>query len=122
GWRRPAPGRGAPRPRAYRGLAPALTALARLEEAEAATRYLRRIEPQSLQSWVTTAAVATRLMRQEAALQAYERAAQIKPGDVWLRLSIGHVHKTLGHRADSESAYHEALRLEPGFGEAWWSL
>ncbi|MBV8342688.1 MAG: sulfotransferase [Gammaproteobacteria bacterium] len=109
-------------PLIFRGLAPALTALGRLEEAEAATRYLRQIEPQSPQSWVTSAWVATRLMRQEQALEAYERAAALQPAEVGLRMSIGHVQKTLGRRADSEASYKAALGMDPGRGEAWWSL
>src|SRR5580700_10483911 len=56
-------------PLAYRGLGTALIRLGRLKEAEAAARHLERIEPGSPQTWVTIAAVATRLMRQEAALQ-----------------------------------------------------
>jgi len=109
-------------PLAHRGLAPALLQLGRLNEAEVAVRHLQKIEPQSPQTWVTAAAVETRLMRQEDALAAYERAAQLLPEDAGLRMSAGHVHKTLGHRAESEASYKAALALEPGRGEAWWSL
>jgi len=61
-------------------------------------------------------------MRQEQALEAYERAARLKPEEVRLRTTIGHVHKTLGSRARSEAAYKEALAVDPGLAEAWWSL
>jgi tetratricopeptide (TPR) repeat protein len=68
------------------------------------------------------AAVATRLMRQEEALEAYERAAQLKPDEVGLRMSAGHVQKTLGRRRDSEASYKAALQMDPGRAEAYWSL
>jgi tetratricopeptide (TPR) repeat protein len=41
---------------------------------------------------------------------------------VRLPLSIGHVHKTLGNRRESEQAYKACLLLDPNFGEAYWSL
>lgn len=109
-------------PLVHRGLAPALLQLGRLNEAEAAVRHLQKIEPQSPQTWITAAAVATQLMRPEEALAAYERAAQLLPENVGLRVSAGHVQKTLGHRAESEASYKAALALDPGRGEAWWSL
>ena len=109
-------------PLAHRGLAPALIALGRLTEADAVTHHLMLIEPKSPQTWVTAAGVATRLMRQERALEAYQRAAELKPEELGLRMSVGHVQKTLGLRAESEASYKEVLRMDPARGEAWWSL
>jgi len=109
-------------PLAYRGLGPALLALGRVEEAQAAAEHLKRLEPASPQTWVLAAGVATRLMRQEQALEAYEHAARLKPDEVGLRMSIGHVQKTLGRRQDSEAAYKTALQMDPGRAEAYWSL
>ena len=109
-------------PLAYRGLAPALLGLGRLSEAQAATRYLAHIEPDSPQTWVTAAGVAIRLMRQTEAIDAYERALQLQPQEAGLRMSIGHLQKTLGLRAQSEASYKEALLMDPGRAEAYWSL
>jgi tetratricopeptide (TPR) repeat protein len=109
-------------PLTYRGLAPVLVRLGRLEEALTAVRYLERIEPNSPQTWVASASVATRLQRYEEALSAYARATQLAPAEPGLRLSAGHLQKTLGLRRDSEASYKAALALDPGFGEAWWSL
>ena len=55
-------------------------------------------------------------------LAAFEEAARLNPTQVRLRLSIGHIHKTLGRRHECEQAYHECLRMDPGLGEAYWSL
>ncbi len=109
-------------PLACRALASTLIALGRLKEADAATAYLAQIEPQSLQTWLTMANVATQRMRQEQALDAYQRALAIKPEEPRMHMSIGHVHKTLGRRSDSEAAYKQALRIDPGLAEAYWSL
>ena len=85
-------------------------------------RYLEKIEPDSPQTWVAIASVATRMLRQEEALDAYERAALLKPDDAGLRTSVGHLQKTLGRRPESEASYKAALELDPGRAEAWWSL
>lgn len=37
-------------------------------------------------------------------------------------LSYGHVLKTLGRRDEAVNAYRRSLALDPGFGDAWWSL
>jgi tetratricopeptide (TPR) repeat protein len=103
-------------------LGPALLALGRLKEADAGARHLLKIEPENPQTWITIAAVAARLLRQEEALEAYEQAARFKPQEVRLRMSIGHVHKTLGRRPESEAAYKAALEMDPGIAEAYWSL
>jgi tetratricopeptide (TPR) repeat protein len=109
-------------PLAYRGLGPAMLALGRVEEADAAARHLRKIEPENPQTWVITATVASRFMRQEEALEAYQRAARYQPGNARLLMSIGHVRKSLGQRVESESSYKEVLAADPGNPEAWWSL
>jgi tetratricopeptide (TPR) repeat protein len=61
-------------------------------------------------------------MRQEDALAAFEEAARLNPGEVRLRLSVGHLNKTLGRRGEGEQAYKRCLEMSPGFGEAYWSL
>jgi tetratricopeptide (TPR) repeat protein len=109
-------------PLALRGLGPALLALGRVQEAEQASARLLKMEPQNPQSWVTEAAVATRLLQQERALEAYQKAAVLKPDEALIRLSIGHAQKTLGRRADSEAAYKATLLINPAMGAAYWSL
>jgi cytochrome c-type biogenesis protein CcmH/NrfG len=109
-------------PLAWRGLGPALLELGRLSEAAQAAALLRRLEPENPQSWIATAASAARLLRQEEALEAYQVAARLKPTEVRLLTSIGHIHKTLGQRAQSEAAYKAAWALDPVNAEACWSL
>ena len=109
-------------PLTWRGLCQTLVDLGRLPEAEAAVRRLLKIEPENPQNWVLLGTVCTRMMRQPDALLAFEEAVRLNPGEVRLRLSIGHLHKTLGHRRDCEDAYKACLALDPSFSEAYWSL
>jgi len=109
-------------PLAYRGLGPALLAMGRVEEAHAAARQLLQIEPENPQTWVTVASVAVRFMRHEEALEAYQHAARFKPEELRIRMSIGHVQRTLGRRADSEASYKAVLAADPANPEAYWSL
>ncbi len=109
-------------PLAWRGLCQALVDLARLPEAEAAVRRLLRIEPENPKNWVLLGNACTRMMRQPEALAAFEEAARLNPDEVRLRLSIGHLHKTLGNRAECERAYKACLARDPKLGEVYWSL
>jgi tetratricopeptide (TPR) repeat protein len=109
-------------PLARRGLAQALLALGALPEAESTLRDLLKMESENPNNWVLLATAYARLMRQEDALTAFEEAARLNPSEVRLRLSVGHLNKTLGRRGECELAYKRCLEMSPGFGEAYWSL
>jgi tetratricopeptide (TPR) repeat protein len=109
-------------PLARRGLSQALLALGNLSEAESTMRGLLKMEDQNPNNWVMLGTVYTRLMRQEDALMAFEQAARLNPDEVRLRLSIGHLNKTLGRRGECEQAYKRCLEMDPRMGEAYWSL
>jgi tetratricopeptide (TPR) repeat protein len=109
-------------PLIWRGLCQAFMDLGLLTQAEDAARYLLKVEAENSKNWVTLGNVYTRLMRQPDALAAFEQAALMEPQEVRLRLSIGHLHKTLGQRSESERAYKACLGLNPEFAEAYSSL
>ncbi len=109
-------------PLIWRGLSQTLISLGRLQEADQAARRVLALEPENPQSWITLAGAAARLLQPEQALKAYARAEELNPGEVRIRLSMGHLQKTLGERGASEASYHEALRREPALAEAYWSL
>ena len=109
-------------PLIWRGLCQTFMDLGQLPQAEEAARYLLRVEPENVKNWVTLGNVYTRLMRQPDALAAFEQAARMNPSEVRLRLSIGHLHKTLGNRQACERAYHACLAIDPAFAEAYSSL
>jgi predicted Zn-dependent protease len=58
----------------------------------------------------------------EAAIPVYEALVREYPHQARLWLSFGHALKTAGHSTRAIEAYREAARLEPRFGDAWWSL
>jgi len=109
-------------PLASRGLCQALVDLGRFPEAEQSVRRLLKIEPENPKNWVLLGNVCTRMMRQSDALVAFEEAARLNPAEVRLRLSIGHLHKTLGNRRECELAYRACLAQAPTMGEVYWSL
>ena len=109
-------------PLLWRGLCQTFMDLGQLPQAEAAARYLLRVEPENSKNWVSLGNTYTRLMRQPDALEAFEQAARMNPNEVRLRLSIGHLHKTLGQRQECERAYKACLGIDPAFAEAYSSL
>jgi tetratricopeptide (TPR) repeat protein len=58
----------------------------------------------------------------EPAIALYESMLAERPAQPKMWLSFGHALKTAGHTARAIAAYRRALELEPGFGEASWSL
>ena len=109
-------------PLIFRGLCQALTDLSQLPEAEEAVRYLLKIEPENSQNWVTLGNVCSRMMRQPEALAAFQEAMRLNPKEVRLKLSIGHLYKTLGQRSACEEAYRACLTSDTAMGEAYNGL
>ena len=103
-------------PLTRRGLSQALLAQGALPEAESTVRGLLKMEGENPNNWVLLATVYTRLMRQEDALAAFEEAARLNPGEVRLRLSVGHLNKTIGRRARVRTGLQTMPRDEPGHG------
>jgi tetratricopeptide (TPR) repeat protein len=86
-----------------------LLARGRLREAEESIRKSLRIDPDNAQCWIGLASVNNRLLRPHAALEAYQQAERLDPAIPLLHLSIGHVLKTVGRRADCERVYQECI-------------
>jgi tetratricopeptide (TPR) repeat protein len=105
-----------------RGLAQAYLEAGDLADSEAAIRHSLLIDPDAAASWVQFGSVLAHTMRQTAALEAFDQALRIDANQIRVILSRGHVLKTLGRRADAESAYLRCLELQPDFGEAYYSL
>ena len=58
----------------------------------------------------------------EEALALYEQVLRDAAGQPRVWMSYGHMLKTVGRQDDGVAAYRRAIALEPGLGEAWWSL
>jgi len=103
-------------------LGQALLEAGRLSEAEIATRRALLVEPKNVQYWIALGAVAARLLQPDNALMAYREAERLDPRQRLVHLSIGHVLKTLGRRAECERVYHECIAGGLDSHEAYWSL
>ena len=58
----------------------------------------------------------------DSALELYDALVREYPHQARLWLSYGHALKTAGQTARAIDAYKQAAKLEPRFGDAWWSL
>jgi predicted Zn-dependent protease len=68
------------------------------------------------------AAVLCRVGDYVPAIEIYQRVIAQYPDQPRLWLSYGHALKTSGQREQSINAYRECVKLDPGMGEAYWSL
>lgn len=58
----------------------------------------------------------------EPAIEIYAGLLAEYPNHAKIWLSNGHALKTAGHQAKAVAAYRRSIELDPGFGEAYWSL
>lgn len=68
------------------------------------------------------AAVLTRVGEFDRALEVYGKLLEEYSGQAKVWMSYGHVLKTAGRQEDAITAYRKSIKLEPGLGEAYWSL
>ncbi|MDE0128483.1 MAG: sulfotransferase [Gammaproteobacteria bacterium] len=106
----------------WRGLARVHSERADYNGAEAAARRALALAPDNADCWTMLGTVQAWGLRPERARASFERALELKPHQPRVALSLGHVLKTIGDRAACEQAYRRAADLDPGLGEAWWSL
>jgi len=98
----------------YRGNKP-VEALAEIET-------LLRVAPENPGYRNLQAAVLCRIGEYANAQEIYADLLRALPAQVKIWLSYGHALKTAGRQDDAIAAYRRCIALEPGFGEAWWSL
>jgi tetratricopeptide (TPR) repeat protein len=83
---------------------------------------LLQIDPHNRAYRTTQATICAGLGEYDRAIPLYRQILQETPQDPDLHLSIAHALKTLGRTAEAIGAYHAAIAINPGFGEAYWSL
>ncbi len=91
---------------------PALAELDRLLATDPRNPSLRNLK----------AAVLGSIGEYPAAIDLYAGLVAEYPAQPKVWMSYGHSLKTAGRTADSIGAYRRAVELQPGLGEAWWSL
>ncbi|MFM8356400.1 MAG: sulfotransferase [Gammaproteobacteria bacterium] len=68
------------------------------------------------------ASVLTRRNEMTDALRVYDRLLEEYPSNAAFWTLQGHALKSVGQQSAAIAAYRETIRLQPGHGEAWWSL
>jgi tetratricopeptide (TPR) repeat protein len=92
------------------------------ERALAEIERLLHLEPHNPNYRNLKAVLLCRVGDYAPALAIYEEILHEFPNHAKIWLSFGHALKTEGHTERAIDAYRRCIALEPGFGEAWWSL
>ncbi|MEA3010120.1 MAG: hypothetical protein QOJ91_1812 [Sphingomonadales bacterium] len=99
-----------------------LTRLQRPSEAAAAYETVLRGNAGHVRAKAALASVRARMGDYAIASALYGELLEQQPESPGLWMSFGHIMKTTGRAEDAVSAYRRAVAIDPGFGEAWWSL
>ena len=91
-------------------------------EALAEVEALLQADPRNPGNRNLKAVVLCRLGDYEPALALYDDILAEYPGQAKVWMSYGHALKTAGRQEQAVAAYRRSIALEPGFGEAYWSL
>ena len=105
----------------WRGLARAHSESAEVEKAREAAQKAVELAPDVADCWTMLGTVLAGALDPGGARDCFKRSLELKPNQPRVLLSLGHVEKTIGNSAGSESAYDEAFALDPLLGEAMWS-
>ena len=79
-------------------------------------------DPANPGSRILKAAVFSRLGDYESAISMYENILLEYPNNARIWMSHGHALKTAGQQERAIQAYRKSMELNPGFGDAYWSL
>ena len=94
----------------------------KLEAALAQVEGMLAREPDALSLLTLKASVLVKMADFAAALPVYRRLLSEFPPRARIALSYGHALKTVGEQEHAIAAYRQAVTLQPGFGDAWWSM
>ena len=100
-------------------------ALSQRNKLEAALVQVDRIlssEPDNFSLLTLKASVLVKMADFASALPIYQRLLAEFPPRAKIALSYGHALKTVGQQEHAIAAYRQSVELQPGFGDAWWSL
>ncbi len=99
--------------------------LHRDQQSERALVQLDRVladDPHNPGARTLRAAILCRLGDYAEGIALYEAILREYPDNPRVWMSHGHALKTAGRQDEAIAAYRRSIALDPGFGEAWWSL
>jgi tetratricopeptide (TPR) repeat protein len=100
------------------GLAKCALEQGRPDHAEALLRELADREPPIAEALVSLARLATQRGDPAAAFAALDRAASLRPGDLWIHNDLGHLAVDLGRLEEAETRFRFVLGRNPNFFHA----
>lgn len=107
---------------ARRNYAVVLTRQNRLDEAYEQVERLLAVEPGNANYQILKATVLVQRGDHRPALEIYERILKLYPNQARAQMNFGHTLKTVGRVDESIAAYQRCIAMNPGIGEAYWSL
>lgn len=96
--------------------------LGQMQSAQRVLEMLAAQDPDNPAGRTLLASVLTRLNEMAEALRVYDRLLGEFPNNAAFWTLQGHALKSVGRQSEAVAAYRETIRLQPGHGEAWWSL
>lgn len=94
----------------------------KLEDALQQISMLLEKDPDRFAYRVMEAGILIKMGDFERALPAYQYLVDKYPPRAKVTLSLGHALKTVGRLDESIASYRQSISLQPGFGDAYWSL
>jgi tetratricopeptide (TPR) repeat protein len=94
----------------------------RYREALTEIEKLLNAEPNRPSHLLLKAAILAQIGETASAIEIYDAVLKQHPSEARLHLNKGHVLKTVGRLPEAVAAYRTAIDLQPGLGEAYWSL
>ncbi len=91
-------------------------------QALAELEILLKDDPRNPSCRILKAAVFSRLGDYESAIELYQGILGEYANNAKIWMSYGHALKTAGHQDRAIQAYRKSLEIDPGFGDAYWSL
>jgi tetratricopeptide (TPR) repeat protein len=99
-----------------------LLKMQKFEKALAQTRALVEAAPENLRFLSLHGNALAGVGDSQGAIDAYNRVIDARPGQFVLHVMRGHAEKTIGRLDDAVASYRAAYRIEPRYGDAFWSL
>jgi tetratricopeptide (TPR) repeat protein len=99
-----------------------LTRQNRLEEANEQVDRLLETDPANANFQLLKGTILVQQGDHLPALEIYERVLQHYPNQPRAQMNFGHTLKTVGRVEESIAAYQRCIKMNPGIGEAYWSL
>lgn len=107
---------------ARHNLAVVLTRQNRLDEAKVQIDRLLKADPGNANYQLLKGTILVQRGEHESALDIYERVLKFYPNQPRAQMNFGHTLKTVGRMGEAIAAYRRCIQMNPGIGEAYWSL